>query len=492
MKTASALVHALDSRMNPIVVKELRQISRGKFLTVILIGFLFTQLTVTGAVTLYSRGSANPGPQLYLTLLRFLTGICSALIPAYAGFRLAKESSNTNRDLLFISTLKPASIVWGKTLSAAILAALIYSVSMPFIVMTYILRGIDLPSAFLQIALSYVFTLTMIQLGIMIGCMPASRIVRGTAGLIVLIVMPLFVLGSMGVFFQAYYSGAVATGFLTAERDALGTLGVALICAAYAGAHFLLSRAFISPPASNRAFVPRVYVTAVWAVSIVVVFAWSEFAYSADLIVEWMTIFSFIFSMALMFSISERDRLGARVRQAIPHSRSRRALAFLFYSGSAGGFIWASIGVVMTFIVGSIAASAFAASISSSKFERLFLNLGFMAFNSWTAAASAVLLQRGYLKNRVARVHTWLLALGIETLIGLLWTLYMLSAGSRLVSLNIGGMSRFREDPPIAAAAVIAAVTVSFCIPWIFRQKAAFKPLPLKTAEMQWTGSACV
>ncbi len=489
----TAWVRSLDNRMNPIVVKELRQISRGKFLTVILIGFLFTQLTVTGVVTFYSRGSANPGPQLYLALLRFLTGICAVLIPAYAGFRLAKESSDSNKDLLFISTLKPASIVWGKTLSAALLAALIYSVSMPFILMTYILRGIDLPSAFLQIGLSYVFTLAMTQLGIMIGCMPASRIVKGVAGLIGLIIMPLFMIGSLGLYsFTSTFFGTVSTGFLTAERGALGTLGAASICAAFAGALFLVSRAFIRPPASNRAFVPRVYVTAVWAVSLVVVFAWSELTYSADLIFGWMTLFSYAFAFALIFSISERDRLGARVRQAIPLSRSSRAAAFLFYSGSAGGFIWASIGVVMTFIVGSVAASASAAAVSSSKFEEQFLHLGFTASNSWIAAAGAVLLQRGILQNRVARVHTWLISLGLETLIGLLWAMYMLGAGSRLARLNIGGMSTFREEPPVAAAAVIAAVMVSFCLPWIIRQASAFKPLPLKAAETQWTESACV
>ena len=193
-----------------------------------------------------------------------------------------------------------------------------------------------------------------------------------------------------------------------------------------------------------------------------------------------------------MFSVSERDRLGARVRQAIPHSRSRRAFAFLFYSGSAGGFIWASIGIVMTFVVGSIAASASFRTAFNSKFESQLLRAGFMSFNSWIAAAGAVLIHRGLLKNRVSRVHTWLISLGIEVSTGLLWSMYMISAGSHLVSFNFAGMSKFREDPPIAAAAVIAAFMVSLCLPWIFRQTAAFKPLPLIAAGTQQTGSACV
>ena len=129
----NALLRKVGGRMNPIAVKELRQISRGKFLPVILIGALLMQLTVTAAVSLYSRGSADPGPQLYRALFQVLTAVCYLLIPAYAGFRLANERARLDKDLLFITTLKPASIVLGKTLSAAVLAALIYSVCMPFI-----------------------------------------------------------------------------------------------------------------------------------------------------------------------------------------------------------------------------------------------------------------------------------------------------------------------------------------------------------------------
>ena len=481
----NALLRKVGGRMNPIAVKELRQISRGKFLPVILIGALLTQLTVTAAVTF--RGSADPGQDLYRALLGFLTAISSSLIPAYAGFRLAKEGSASNRDLLFITTLKPVSIVWGKTLSAAVLAALIYSVSMPFIAMTYMLRGVDLLSAFLQTVLSYVFTLAAVQFGIMIGCMPANRFIRGAVGLILLIAAPLLAIGSVGIYFQVYYSGLVATGFLTADRGALGTLGVASVCAAYVGAFFLLSAAFISPTSSNRALVPRVYVTAVWAVSLVVVFVWSELAYSADPIIEWMTVFNLVYSGALMFSVSERDRLGARVRETIPRSFGRRALAFLFYSGSAGGFVWSSIGIVMTFIVGSIALVGAPGMVSSGKFDSQLLSVGFTAFDSWLAASGAVLIHRGFLKNRVKGVHTWLLSLGINAAAGLLWSMYMISAGSQLVSFNFLGMSTFKDDPPTAAAGVIALVLICACIPWIARQASAFKPLPLKTAETQRT-----
>ena len=39
----------------------------------------------------------------------------------------------------------------------------------------------------------------------------------------------------------------------------------------------------------------------------------------------------------LLISINERDSWGPRVARAIPRSQLLRPLAFLFYSGAAGG-----------------------------------------------------------------------------------------------------------------------------------------------------------
>ena len=239
--------------MNPIAVKELRQISRGKFLTVILIGALLTQLTATGAAAFYIRASADPGQQLYSAMLIVLTPVCWMLIPAYAGFRLALERSASNRDLLFITTLKPASIVLGKLLSAAVLAALIYSVCMPLMAMTYMLRGVDLLSAFLVTAVNYLYTLLLIQVGIMIGCMPGSRIVRWLIGIVGLLVML-----SGGMELIEEFVQTLIHGYGSMIKLELGyALRITASLMFPTGAVFLLSAAFLAPSSSNRALVPR-------------------------------------------------------------------------------------------------------------------------------------------------------------------------------------------------------------------------------------------
>ena len=483
----NAVLRKVDGRMNPIAVKELRQISRGKFLPVILIGFLITQMSITGAVTFV--GSANPGQDLYRALIGFLTGICGFLIPLYAGFRLAQERSDMNRDLLFISTLKPASIVWGKTLSAAVLAALIYSVCMPFIAMTYMLRGVDLLSMFLHIVQGYFFALTAVLIGILIGGMPVNRFLKAIIGLFALLLV--FIVQMTGVALPVPTDGSLIN---MGVEEAFGAAFKFLwIWALPSVGFFLLSRAFISPPSANRALAPRVYITAVWIVSFVGVVIWAKISNDHYHIYWWVAVLCAVFGWALAVGVSERDELGPRVRQAIPRSRLRRVFAFLFYSGSAGGFLWASAGIVMTYLVGSSAAILFGWTDFKEISEELLNFLGFASFNAWSGAVCAVLIHRTFLRNRVSAAYTWLIAVGVHLISNLLWAVFAFGFESYsgwdwpellLAVLAVGaaaGSDLGSDGPPTIVAGVIALVLGCACIPWIVRQAAAFKPAPLET-----------
>ncbi len=491
----NAVLRKIDNKMNPIAVKELRQISRGKFLPVILIGVLIMQLSITGAVSF--RGSSHPGPDLYETLFIWLTGICCLLIPAYAGFRLAQERVDMNKDLLFISTLKPASIVWGKTLSAAVLAALIYSVCMPFIAMTYILRGVDLLSAFLNTVLSFLFTLTAIQVGVLVGGMPVNRFLKGIIGLFAL--LPLFLILMSGQILSGLIGGSPAS---MSFQDALTAALLFLwIWGALSVGFFLLSAAFLSAPSSNRAFVPRIYVTAVWVASFIAAFVWDQSNRNANLIMGWFILSCVGFGWALAVGVSERDELGPRIRQTIPRSRLRRAFAFLFYSGSGGGFLWASAGIVLTFLLFLGAFTASSSWMRSRDFFELLSPIGFLAFNAWTTAACALFIHRKFLKNRVSGAYTWLIAVGVHILSNLLWMMFMLGSEAyrggfytnligNLIGVLIFGASVVSENPPIAAAGVIALFTGCACVPWLVRRASAFKPAPLETRRKRENESA--
>ena len=184
----TSITHTLENignSLNPIVIKELRQAVHGKFLAAVLLIFLGIQLLTVGLFLTNDSvsWSFDAGRNIFKTLASMLLVTCLILVPAYTGLRLAIERSDANVDLLFITTLRPRSIIWGKFFAALVFTALLYSVCMPFITLTYLLRGIDLPSIFVLLALNFIVVAVAIQCTILLGCLPANRVFKIILGL---------------------------------------------------------------------------------------------------------------------------------------------------------------------------------------------------------------------------------------------------------------------------------------------------------------------
>ena len=156
MKERAGILQRIDDAFNPIVVKELRQAVQGKFVAAVLIVLLIIQLTAVGLIIINSRDISttyNAGRDAFMILQSIMLGICLLFVPAYTAFRLGSERSDSNVDLLFITTIRPRAIIGGKIFASLAITVLIFSACMPFMVFTYWLRGIDLPSIFVLMAI---------------------------------------------------------------------------------------------------------------------------------------------------------------------------------------------------------------------------------------------------------------------------------------------------------------------------------------------------
>ena len=108
-------------------------------------------------------------------LLGILMFTCMIFVPLYSGGRMSLERSNADMDLLYVTTLSPGAIVRGKYLTATALTLLIFSASMPFMILTYLLRGIDLPSIFFVLAVCF----SICAWPMPSGSLPAASRARG-------------------------------------------------------------------------------------------------------------------------------------------------------------------------------------------------------------------------------------------------------------------------------------------------------------------------
>ncbi len=346
MRGLARALGQLDDWVNPIAVKELRQAVQSKFLTGLLVLFLVGQLFTMGVAILtrdWSYSAFTAGRDIFVILFGILAGTCLLFLPVYAAARLIIEHSGSS--LIFSTTLRARSIVWGKLLSGLVLTVLIYSACMPFITLTYLLRGIDLPTIFILLLVGFFASAVTTQFAIFLAFIPLPRQVKPVLGLIAL---GAGVMALVGVIeFMSSVLGQNWRSWDTAEAlRSLVFVGVGSLLAI--GMFFVLSLAIISPRSANRALPVRAYFTFMWIISLVAVAIWSLGTTDIGPVRIWLVVWMGLMSLALLIAVCEREVIGPRVARRIPRSRLRRGVAFLLYSGAAGGVVWACLMLVLS------------------------------------------------------------------------------------------------------------------------------------------------
>jgi hypothetical protein len=352
----------LDDWVNPIVVKELRQAVRSRLVVAALMLFLLLQLLIVGVYLLNSEASGrrdahvfSAGRELFQVIQGILLGTC-LLVPVYAGCRLGVERSDTNVDLLFISTLRPRAIVSGKLFSAVVLVLLVYSACTPFMTFTYLLRGLDIPTILLILAIDFLVVLWSIQATLFLAAIPAPAAVRG-----------LFLLLALGGLLGTFTSTQSMTHSLMryGVGPALdswefwaGALAMAVTVLAMVGTVFVWSVAVLSPPSANRSLPVRLYLVFFWLITWTAATVWSRQAKHLEPLAAWVLVNGLLFATMLVVGISEREQWGARVARTIPRRWWLRGPAFLLYSGAAGGLAFAVLMLGLTIGLGLVAADS--------------------------------------------------------------------------------------------------------------------------------------
>ena len=501
MKSITNTFEKISDSLNPIVVKEVRQAVQGKFLVVVLMLFLVVQLFAMGISLALMRvfsasgitfSTFSAGRTIFTVLLGILSATCLLFVPAYTGIRLASERSDANVDLLFITTLRPRSIIWGKFLAALILTVLFYSACMPFMTFTYLLRGIDLPSIFILLAFNFIIIAASIQCAILIGCFPTSRVFKVILGVIWLNIVGTIFSSTIGLSVLLLDSG-IGSQINSWEfwRVALSVLGGG---AALIGVLALLSTALISPLSANRALPVRVFVTAVWLLTGFGMAIWSIAIRDIIPIAAWTVLYIFLYGLSLFIAVSERERLGQRVRQSIPPQRLRRLFVFPFYSGAANGVAWSSLMIFLTLLALSACLIVFPHIRTHDEIEAIGALAG-VAMYAFSYALGASLIRRLFLANRVPGGYTWAIALVLLVIATTIIPLILFfSSGEWNKEWFIGspvilGASLSSGDndflwPSVSIAAISALVVGILSLPWFIRQIGNFRPpRPEATSE---------
>lgn len=481
-----SLTARLSEALNPIVIKELRQAVQSRFVSAVLLVLLAIQLAAIAIYLLMSREvSANfqAGQETFMILLGVLLAASLLFVPIYTAVRLLAERSDTNVDLLFITTIRPRSIIAGKLLAAAAITILIFSACMPFLTFTYFLRGVDLPSVFIVLVMSFTVIIVCSQIGVFIACLPGNRVFKVIYGLLAL--------NTLWIAFGLTMAGATGlmrfgVGSALNSWDFWGpALAIALVVLGMGGALFVLSVALITPATANRALPVRLFLSSAWLVSGVTTTIWSRVEKTCEPVIAWMVLSVIIGCIALFAAISEREQLGRRVARKVP-AGWWRMIVFPFFSGAASGVVWSClmIGASLGFLW--VWGEIFPGFKGQSDKREALIWMGGMSLYAYCYALTGAALRR-YLLRRLPPGATWLvsvvlLALGsiVPFLIG-----YLLSFGEVWKTEEVGGwlignpfawgIKESRELYFIFTCAWAAPVT-AVNLPWLIEAIKNFRP----------------
>lgn len=195
--SSSELTAKLDNwsdRLSPMVVKEVRQMVRGRefsysFLLALVAGLLvaFIGLASAGNVT---GGAGRP---IFSALMVCLIMLGLVVVPLGAFNALRTERSDHTLDLITQTSLTPRRIVLGKLLTQGVKLVTLFAGLAPFVAMSFLLGGVDLLTILVGLALLFLWSMWVCAVCLFVSAAAASRAVSGilfavmTVGFFVLI-----------------------------------------------------------------------------------------------------------------------------------------------------------------------------------------------------------------------------------------------------------------------------------------------------------------
>jgi len=453
----SAVVDWMVDRTNPVVLRESRQLVRSRFAVGIMMAFL---LIMVAAATLYVLTTGNKtynafsrGKDLFQILYIILGYATILFVPAHTALPFLGQKQSNSMDLLFVSTIPPRSIIFGKMISALWMTVLLFSVSLPFMVLTVLLRGIGLFEVLLYLAMQMALVLLATMGCLLLVCLPTSRVFTGLMGIGYFLLLLMFPGATMGF---------MSLGNVNGEGIAIFLVVVALLLP-IAGA---LTTALISPKVSNRALPVRITLTICWIVA-----GLAAALGPPDALEIWTYIFVITAGPAIMICASDISPLSRRVQGSVPKNPLLRLLAFPFFTGPVSGWIWCmGIGGISVGVNSTLGSSE-----SPGLFAWLLYGLMYSLMAVWIRRVT-------FVRRFCAEKYTWALALFLATLgciLPLLANFAVNPDGRAKLLWRVGNpFSAFDKDPEthLVFAGIVCAVFLLLNARWLFRQFAAFRP----------------
>ncbi len=336
-------------RLNPILVREVQQSLNGKaFLSTLVLALMGVVL-----VGLTSSGRNSPGVTGYATFrlaLQLLAPIVLLAVPMVAFLSMRQEVSAGTIEHLLLSKLGPGAIVRGKLYAALVQQVIFLAVFAPLVAMTFLLRGVDVPTILQMLGLAAIGGLVACSLAIAMGALSRFQQVRALPLLVVAAGLTIVCVAVVGAMDGILYWVTSITSQSRGGRSEFTPLAVIWIPCAVAVLLFgVTAAAALAHPNENRSTVFRLFAVG----TLLSVFGWvwwmdvrwrsMRFGSSSDLdeaapaLAAWLAGILYLF---WYFAVTEAGPLSLRVRTRVPRNRVLAGFLTPWLPGGGRGYLF--------------------------------------------------------------------------------------------------------------------------------------------------------
>ena len=378
----------IDARLNPILVKEVRQSLRGKYFSIVFF-MMITIATIIGCMLLVNFGfqpSEQGGVTFFVAMYGCLSVAVHVFVPFSVFLSVGAEWDENTYDLLVLSDLRPRHIVSGKLLSAVVQVLLFYAAFGPFLVFAFLLRGLDLVGA------GWILGMTLLtSTGLSCIALCLSSIVRQRFARVILMALQAVILviacgmtiGFSTVIFEERFIHTPE--FIEAVLTfASVVVAVGAFACAFAATRFAHAE-------ENRSSGLRI-LTSLCVLGGV---AWTTYLYYSQrqLEIVWIISTMLLVGLTVICTVfcTEPEKLGRRVRIQVPRNPLSALLVAPYLPGGGRGVLFYWLNAIP--IVAQIFILPMMFSTSGDREERA-IPLGMLAYLAIYLLIPTVLLSR--------------------------------------------------------------------------------------------------
>ncbi len=202
----------VGEKVNPIVVKEIRQGLRTRAFWIFFSLMLFACLVISLIAVATSESWSSDG-KAYFFAYDVCLGLVLFFVIPYSAYRsMAREREEETWVLLTLTGLGPRAILRGKMGSFMLQGGLYASAAAPFLLFSYYLNGIDLPTIVVAVAGAMAWQLFLTAVCVSMATLAESKVVRAVLHFV-----------TLGILLQGLWAGLGSTfGVVESFRELLG------------------------------------------------------------------------------------------------------------------------------------------------------------------------------------------------------------------------------------------------------------------------------